>query len=222
MNKPDKKQAPRLIAENRKARYDYFIEERFEAGLVLEGWEVKSMRAGKAQIAEGYVYLKNGEAFLFGAQITPLNTTSTHVVVEPKRTRKLLLSKVGIVAPAGQRRAPGLYARAPRLALEERPRKAGGRPCQGQEATRQTGHRKRSRLATRQGAHPETQLSPHVVGDREVPGRKSCKQAGELSVSSAFGGTCHGGSRPHVCLRNFYGGDRFRRGLRTVRGVPRV
>jgi SsrA-binding protein len=93
MNKPDKKETPRLIAENRKARYDYFIEERFEAGLVLEGWEVKSMRAGKAQIAEGYVYLKNGEAFLFGAQITPLTTTSTHVTPEPKRTRKLLLSK---------------------------------------------------------------------------------------------------------------------------------
>jgi SsrA-binding protein len=87
------KEAPRLIAENRKARYDYFIEERFEAGLVLEGWEVKSMRAGKAQIAEGYVYLKNGEAFLFGAQITPLTTTSTHVTPEPKRTRKLLLNK---------------------------------------------------------------------------------------------------------------------------------
>ena len=75
--KPDKKETPRLIAENRKARYDYFIEERLEAGLVLEGWEVKSMRAGKAQIAEGYVYLKDGEAFLFGALVTPLNTTST-------------------------------------------------------------------------------------------------------------------------------------------------
>jgi SsrA-binding protein len=92
MKKHDK-ETPRLIAENRKARYDYFIEERFEAGLVLEGWEVKSMRAGKAQIAEGYVYLKNGEAFLFGAQITPLTTTSTHVTPEPKRTRKLLLNK---------------------------------------------------------------------------------------------------------------------------------
>jgi SsrA-binding protein len=93
MNKPAKKETQRLIAENRKARYDYFIEERLEAGLVLEGWEVKSMRAGKAQIAEGYVYLKNGEAFLFGALVAPLNTTSTHVTADPKRTRKLLLSK---------------------------------------------------------------------------------------------------------------------------------
>ena len=93
MTKPDKKDTERLIAENRKARYDFFIEERLEAGLVLEGWEVKSMRAGKAQIAEGYVYLKNGEAFLFGALVAPLNTTSTHVTADPKRTRKLLLSK---------------------------------------------------------------------------------------------------------------------------------
>ena len=92
MKKHDK-ETPRLIAENRKARYEFFIEERFEAGMVLEGWEVKSMRAGKAQIAEGYVYLKNGEAFLFGAQITPLTTISTHVTPEPKRTRKLLLNK---------------------------------------------------------------------------------------------------------------------------------
>jgi SsrA-binding protein len=100
MKKHDK-ETPRLIAENRKARYDYFIEERFEAGLVLEGWEVKSMRAGKAQIAEGYVYLKNGEAFLFGAQITPLTTTSTHVTPEPKRTRKLLLSKAELYRLVG-------------------------------------------------------------------------------------------------------------------------
>jgi SsrA-binding protein len=92
-SKPDKKEAPRLIAENRRARYDYFIEERLEAGLVLQGWEVKSMRAGKAQVAEAYVYLKEGEAFLFGANITPLKTASTHVVPDPIRTRKLLLNK---------------------------------------------------------------------------------------------------------------------------------
>ena len=91
-NKPPK-EAPRLIAENRRARYDYFIEERLEAGLVLQGWEVKSMRAGKAQVAEAYVYLKEGEAFLFGANITPLKTASTHLVPDPIRTRKLLLNK---------------------------------------------------------------------------------------------------------------------------------
>lgn len=101
MNKPDTKEAPRLIAENRRARYDYFIEERLEAGLVLQGWEVKSMRAGKAQVAEAYVYLKEGEAFLFGANITPLKTASTHLVPEPTRTRKLLLNKAELARLLG-------------------------------------------------------------------------------------------------------------------------
>jgi SsrA-binding protein len=83
---------PRLIAENRKARYDYFIEERYEAGIALQGWEVKAMRAGRAQLTEAYVYLRDGEAFLFGAHLTPLRSASTHVVAEPDRTRKLLLN----------------------------------------------------------------------------------------------------------------------------------
>ena len=82
-----------MIAENRRARFDYFIEERYEAGLVLEGWEVKALRAGKAQITESYVFLRNGEVFLTGAHLTPLKTTSTHVVAEPTRTRKLLLNR---------------------------------------------------------------------------------------------------------------------------------
>jgi SsrA-binding protein len=83
----------RLIAENRKARFDYFIEDRFEAGLALQGWEVKAMRAGRAQLAEAYVYVRNEEAFLIGAHISPLKTTSTHVVADPVRTRKLLLHR---------------------------------------------------------------------------------------------------------------------------------
>jgi SsrA-binding protein len=87
----DKKEEARLIAVNRRARHDYFIEETYEAGLALRGWEVKSLRAGRAQIAEAYVILKNEEAFLFGAHITPLTSASTHVHPEPARTRKLLL-----------------------------------------------------------------------------------------------------------------------------------
>jgi SsrA-binding protein len=83
----------RLIAENRRARFDYFIEERLEAGLVLEGWEVKAMRAGRAQVAEAYVIVRNNEAFLIGAHIAPLNTASTHKVADPVRTRKLLLNR---------------------------------------------------------------------------------------------------------------------------------
>lgn len=79
------------IVQNRKAHHDYFIEERYEAGLVLEGWEVKSIRAGRAQIADGYVTIKNGEVWLIGAHISPLPTVSTHFVPDPTRSRKLLL-----------------------------------------------------------------------------------------------------------------------------------
>jgi len=81
------------IALNKRARHEYHLEEKFEAGLQLQGWEVKSMRAGKANITESYVLLKDGAAYLFGATITPLNAASTHVVADPTRTRKLLLNK---------------------------------------------------------------------------------------------------------------------------------
>ena len=81
------------ITLNRKATHDYFIEERLEAGVSLEGWEVKSLRAGRVQLDQAYVYLKNGEVWLFGAQITPLSTVSTHIHPDPLRTRKLLLHK---------------------------------------------------------------------------------------------------------------------------------
>ena len=81
------------ITENRKAHHDYFIEDRYEAGLMLEGWEVKSIRAGRAQITEAYVVLKGGEVFLIGAHITPLISASSHVIVDPVRTRKLLLNQ---------------------------------------------------------------------------------------------------------------------------------
>src|ERR1035437_10107494 len=84
------------IVDNRKAFHDYFIEERFEAGLVLEGWEVKAIRAGRAQLKEGYVIVRDGEIFLFGAHISPLLAASTHVHPDPVRTRKLLLSKAEI------------------------------------------------------------------------------------------------------------------------------
>jgi SsrA-binding protein len=81
------------IAQNKKARFDYFIEDRIEAGLALQGWEVKSMRAGKAQLTDSFVIFRDGEAFLLGSHVTPLNTVSTHVVPEPKRTRKLLMNR---------------------------------------------------------------------------------------------------------------------------------
>jgi SsrA-binding protein len=81
------------IAQNKKARFDYFIEDRMEAGLALQGWEVKSMRAGKAQLTDSFVIFRDGEAFLLGSHVTPLNTVSTHVVAEPKRVRKLLMNR---------------------------------------------------------------------------------------------------------------------------------
>jgi SsrA-binding protein len=84
---------PRLIAENRRARFEYFIEERYEAGLVLQGWEVKAMRAGRAQLAEAYVFLRDGEAFMTGAHLSPLASASTHITPDPVRTRKLLLNQ---------------------------------------------------------------------------------------------------------------------------------
>ncbi|HYD75611.1 SsrA-binding protein SmpB [Ramlibacter sp.] len=81
------------IAENKKAAFNYFFEERFEAGMVLEGWEVKALREGKVQLTDGYVVIRDGELFLIGCLINPLRTASTHVNPEAARTRKLLMKK---------------------------------------------------------------------------------------------------------------------------------
>jgi len=86
-----KEPSEKLITTNRKAFHDYFIEERFEAGLALEGWEVKSIRAGHVQLKEAYVVVKSAEIFLIGCHVTPLTAASTHVQADPTRTRKLLL-----------------------------------------------------------------------------------------------------------------------------------
>ncbi len=91
MSKKNDKPAPSRIAENRKAWHDYFIEDKYEAGLVLEGWEVKSLRAGRGQLKEAYVVVENGEIFLIGAHISPLPSASTHIQPNPVRKRKLLL-----------------------------------------------------------------------------------------------------------------------------------
>jgi SsrA-binding protein len=79
------------IVENRKAFHDYFIVERYEAGLALEGWEVKAIRAGRAQIADAYVMVRGGELFLIGSHVSPLPTVSTHFIPDPTRTRKVLM-----------------------------------------------------------------------------------------------------------------------------------
>jgi len=125
MSKSDKKKNESRIAVNKKARHDYFIEQTFECGLVLEGWEVKSLRAGRAQITETYIHLKNGEAWVIGAHISPLNTASTHINPDPTRTRKLLLNRseldrmVGAVERKGYTLvALSLYWRKGRAKLE--------------------------------------------------------------------------------------------------------
>jgi SsrA-binding protein len=113
------------IALNKKARFEYTLEDRLEAGLALEGWEVKSLRAGKVQLVDSYVLLKNGEAYLLGALITPLSTASTHIHPEPNRTRKLLLHRdeidklVGAVDRKGYSLIPtAMYWRKGRAKLE--------------------------------------------------------------------------------------------------------
>lgn len=109
---PSNQNAARTIAVNRKARHDFFVEDTFEAGLVLDGWEVKALRAGRAQIAEGYVTLRDGDAWLVGAHFSPLTTASTHVLADPARSRKLLLHRheldrlVGAVERKGQTLVP--------------------------------------------------------------------------------------------------------------------
>ena len=91
--KKDKAKNDTTIAVNRKARHDYFIEDNVEAGLALEGWEVKSLRDGRGNLTESYAIVQNGEIFLFGAHISPLPSASTHVKADPTRTRKLLLHR---------------------------------------------------------------------------------------------------------------------------------
>lgn len=123
--KADDKPGTSTIALNKRARFDYFIEERFEAGLVLQGWEVKSLRASKAQITESYVVIKNAEAWLLGAHVSPLNTASTHIHPDPTRTRKLLLNRselhrlIGAVERKGYTLVPlALYWKKGRAKLE--------------------------------------------------------------------------------------------------------
>jgi SsrA-binding protein len=113
------------IVENRKAYHDYFVEEKFEAGLALEGWEVKAIRAGRAQLKEAYVVVRKGEIVLLGAHVTPLPTASTHIHPDPTRTRKLLLHRpeinrlIGKVERAGYTLTPlNLHFTKGRIKLE--------------------------------------------------------------------------------------------------------
>ena len=120
-----RKSVGKTIALNKAARHDFHLEDRFEAGLALQGWELKAIRAGRLGIGESYALVKNGEIFLFGAQITPLISASTHVIADDRRTRKLLLHRheidrlVGRVEREGYTLVPtAMYWRGNKVKLE--------------------------------------------------------------------------------------------------------
>ena len=134
------------IALNRKAGFDYFIEERFEAGMVLQGWEVKAVREGKVQLTDGYVVIRDGELFLIGCQINPLKTASTHVSPDAVRTKKLLLQKEQIRRLIGKVEQKG-YALVP-LNLHW---KNGKVKCEIALAKGKAEHDKRDTIKDREG-----------------------------------------------------------------------
>lgn len=142
-----KKQDPSSrIADNKKAAYNYFFEERFEAGMVLEGWEVKSLREGKVQLTDGYVVIRNGELFVIGCQINPLRSASTHITPDSVRTKKLLLHKEQIRRLIGKVEQKG-YTLVP-LNLHW---KAGKVKCEIALAKGKAEHDKRDTIKDREG-----------------------------------------------------------------------
>ena len=142
-----KKQDPSSrIAENKKAAFNYFFEERFEAGMVLEGWEVKSLREGKVQLTDGYVVIRDGELFVIGCQINPLRSASTHIRPDSVRTKKLLLHKEQIRRLIGKVEQKG-YTLVP-LNLHW---KAGKIKCEIALAKGKAEHDKRDTIKNREG-----------------------------------------------------------------------
>jgi SsrA-binding protein len=162
MGKKKSKAPSNSIAVNRVARHDYFIEDDIEVGMVLEGWEVKSLRAGNLQLKESYVFVKDGEIWLIGAHISPLNTASTHVKPNPTRTRKLLAHRREIDRLVGMVERKGYT-----LVALSASRQAQARYRQGQESARQASHPEGPRLETRPGANAQTLLTANT-GIREL------------------------------------------------------
>jgi SsrA-binding protein len=140
------KESPARIAENRKATYNYFFEERYEAGIVLQGWEVKALKQGKVQLTDGYVVVKDGELFIIGLQINPLTTASTHITTDADRTRKLLMHKDEIRRLIGKVEQKG-YTLVP-LNLHW---KAGKVKCEVALAKGKAEHDKRDTIRDREG-----------------------------------------------------------------------
>lgn len=141
-----KNESPARIADNKKAAFNYFFEEKYEAGVVLQGWEVKALREGKAQLTDGYVVIKDGELFVIGLQINPLKTASTHVNPDATRTRKLLMHKDEIRRLIGKVEQKG-YTLVP-LNLHW---KAGKVKCEVALAKGKAEHDKRDTIRDREG-----------------------------------------------------------------------
>lgn len=150
------KQVSNTIALNKRAKFDYHLHDKFEAGVELQGWEVKSLRAGKGQLMDTYVLLQNGEAFLLGANITPLVTASTHIQTDAQRIRKLLLHKkeiarlIGAVQQKGQTCIP--------VALYWKNNKV---KCEIALATGKKDHDKRATLKERDWSRDQSRLMKH-------------------------------------------------------------
>jgi SsrA-binding protein len=142
----NKNESPARIADNKKAAFNYFFEERYEAGVVLQGWEVKALREGKVQLTDGYVVVRDGELFVIGLQINPLKTASTHVNPDADRTRKLLMHKDEIRRLVGKVEQKG-YTLVP-LNLHW---KAGKVKCEVALAKGKAEHDKRDTIRDREG-----------------------------------------------------------------------
>ncbi len=141
-----KPQTSSRIADNKKAAYNYFFEERYEAGVVLQGWEVKALREGKVQLTDGYVVIREGELFLFGCQINPLKTASTHVNPDAVRTKKLLMHKAEIRRLIGKVEQKGYTLIALNLHWKE-----GKVKCEVALAKGKAEHDKRDTIKDREG-----------------------------------------------------------------------
>ncbi|MDD2608463.1 MAG: SsrA-binding protein SmpB [Giesbergeria sp.] len=141
-----KPQTSSRIADNKKAAYNYFFEERYEAGVVLQGWEVKALREGKVQLTDGYVVIREGELFLFGCQINPLKTASTHVNPDAVRTKKLLMHKEEIRRLIGKVEQKGYTLIALNLHWKE-----GKVKCEVALAKGKAEHDKRDTIKDREG-----------------------------------------------------------------------
>ena len=175
------------IVENRKAYHDYFIEEKFEAGVALDGWEVKAIRAGRAQIKEAYVVVKDGEIVLIGAHITPLVSASTHVRRRPDAHAQAAAAPPGDQPSRRPGRARGLHAGAAQPALQQGPDQARSRARQGQEAVRQARDDQGARVEPRAAAAAAPSAMSARCGGRDAAAVAASSVAGKLGIGVVAG-----------------------------------